>query len=1333
MSLKQAAGQGTEAQGSMNEDARQAVELERRRRRIALIAMLKLLDHGAKDIKGLAELTACMSGEELEQVAEERALAGRCGNPLCPNPFTWREPRKMFLAVAEDMQKQEGDNYCSKACQLLVRDFAKKLGDPMDRLKGDAFLPKAETHGAAGLGEGTERREGKSSPMPGGARGRRGVAAGVGKEVTMYATIQERSPSPRSEGELRPHEEDKDTIEPQGYSKGEKAPSSRAHTSDRGPVASTSRFKSKREPQDRRQQLLAKLEEERQEARRQQLEDQMMGVCGKQELSGEVEAAPDSTFPGPQAIDWKGSATREFATSPAEGASAAMCAELTLKDRDPPIESSRACSPSPAGHDPGKGVAPPCISPDPKTTSKSVGAPSPTWDPQEIWDHDRQAKEEEGVQRDPQPRPSGPEASGGRRSSDTGGPPSILKGSSRRSLSLSGKSDSPPSASSGLNGRCVRFSGTNQVAEYHSHAAPTNIIYLTSPLPGATTSSKGKGTFSEEVPSADRYPSACSYAGPDVSTSGPTASEGIVTAPLLDCPVLHFSMEDPNGVLETGGPGGDLGTQFGCLRVAELHEVVEEERLPDAAARELEDMLVRGDWQGEGQGQAASRRTCRPCGSTVGDEDGGDELVSGEVVVERASGQPGINEGGPQSPADASSVLSPSLQSALKIWLPVSLGGPGLIRKSGKPRVATSVSGGRSAQSSLHMDKEMARLKRNVVSHGLGARQDTLLPPDQKVVERKVATSWVCGENNKGGCEGHSQGTGRLPATGEVSLCPQVRGSSAALAEVQERSPEIDGVLDTHSGPQGCPNAVPAPAEASSCPAEVNDPGTSTVRLGAHVKLRGMAPGTPELQAQLGESRPPPSSISEGTSTSTYTHQRSVITGHHPSEKIPPQNLPSSHQGAENTSSPSGESHPVASHPRRFRPLNPPRRQTVLLEAPPGVAVRDILGKKLPGRASSSPQQEARGKEPLCKVEQCLGGTTTMDIGGDSVGAGCTGDDGARLAEEQNAAGYLAAPQAAVNKGTDWDHDLPPTMSSSSSAGAAGSGSRDSDALYLPATTPHPSASVEPPASQSATYLTWTSQLPPGAGPSQLAETLCEPTTRATSSGVVPHGSTRPNEKPEEEEEGHDGNIDEDHGDASEGEECGDDDSSLHDLSDYTDYSDLESDEGHNVPFFGPPPSGFQVEISTFGEMWTVLNSWVTARTRAMLEAGPGISQDKANSRMESAEGNPEVQSLLGKVLDTSLMAVVERLQVKLPLTAVSRWVLEVVKSFSVTTTLPAFNARHWRLICTLVLAALGRSRVPGLSPYVVVSPPSAGLNSIILDAGMSVHEFLALLDVMVS
>ncbi|GFR44018.1 hypothetical protein Agub_g5173, partial [Astrephomene gubernaculifera] len=75
-----------------DDDDGDELDFEARRRRAVFTAMLLLLERGARDEGQLGRLVAPMSGEELLQVAEERALAGHCGNPLCTSPHSVPQP-----------------------------------------------------------------------------------------------------------------------------------------------------------------------------------------------------------------------------------------------------------------------------------------------------------------------------------------------------------------------------------------------------------------------------------------------------------------------------------------------------------------------------------------------------------------------------------------------------------------------------------------------------------------------------------------------------------------------------------------------------------------------------------------------------------------------------------------------------------------------------------------------------------------------------------------------------------------------------------------------------------------------------------------------------------------------------------------------------------------------------------------------------------------------------------------------------------------------------------------------------------------------------------------
>lgn len=66
------------------------------------------------------------------QVAEERALAGKCGSPLCPNSVDAAQAgRARMVLAADDVSRVEWQRFCSSGCERFVAQYAAQLGDPM--------------------------------------------------------------------------------------------------------------------------------------------------------------------------------------------------------------------------------------------------------------------------------------------------------------------------------------------------------------------------------------------------------------------------------------------------------------------------------------------------------------------------------------------------------------------------------------------------------------------------------------------------------------------------------------------------------------------------------------------------------------------------------------------------------------------------------------------------------------------------------------------------------------------------------------------------------------------------------------------------------------------------------------------------------------------------------------------------------------------------------------------------------------------------------------------------------------------------------------------------
>eukprot|EP00775_Hariotina_reticulata_P001960 gene1960-2287_t len=100
-----------------------------------------LLQHGACDAQQLQQMVAPMSDQELLQVAEERSLAGKCGNPLCSRPY--QQQRPLYRVADASVYKTEEDCFCSKPCGSFIKQLAAQLVQPLNRVKPDDLQQRA--------------------------------------------------------------------------------------------------------------------------------------------------------------------------------------------------------------------------------------------------------------------------------------------------------------------------------------------------------------------------------------------------------------------------------------------------------------------------------------------------------------------------------------------------------------------------------------------------------------------------------------------------------------------------------------------------------------------------------------------------------------------------------------------------------------------------------------------------------------------------------------------------------------------------------------------------------------------------------------------------------------------------------------------------------------------------------------------------------------------------------------------------------------------------------------------------------------------------------------
>ena len=142
----------------------------------------RLMEHGAGSVRALLATALPMSEQDFTNLCEERALARKCGSPLCGNPAP-RERRASLRAAtllaqpAADggaREQEVGDWWCSSECRAKCVKLAVSLGSAVHRLDVLRRL-QAPPPAAAGHAAGVQTTAGRAS-----AAGASSGAAGAG-------------------------------------------------------------------------------------------------------------------------------------------------------------------------------------------------------------------------------------------------------------------------------------------------------------------------------------------------------------------------------------------------------------------------------------------------------------------------------------------------------------------------------------------------------------------------------------------------------------------------------------------------------------------------------------------------------------------------------------------------------------------------------------------------------------------------------------------------------------------------------------------------------------------------------------------------------------------------------------------------------------------------------------------------------------------------------------------------------------------------------------------------------------------------------------------------
>ncbi|PSC70503.1 hypothetical protein C2E20_5962 [Micractinium conductrix] len=164
-------------------------------------------------------------------------------------------------------------------------------------------------------------------------------------------------------------------------------------------------------------------------------------------------------------------------------------------------------------------------------------------------------------------------------------------------------------------------------------------------------------------------------------------------------------------------------------------------------------------------------------------------------------------------------------------------------------------------------------------------------------------------------------------------------------------------------------------------------------------------------------------------------------------------------------------------------------------------------------------------------------------------------------------------------------------------------------------------------------------------------------------------------------------------------------------------------DEGGALP--NGRRSGFRIQLSFFGMLFTHLEAWVTAESVQLLASPPSAEL------VPPAPPSPEVLATLGRFLAMALPPVLEALQCVAPRSEVERVVHELLRSMRVVGPLPAFKATQWQVVIVLLLKALSLERCPPLRPSFETREGIGRVNRLLASLSFTSEEFYAALELL--
>ncbi|DBA66827.1 TPA: hypothetical protein ACH3X2_001963 [Trebouxia sp. C0005] len=172
-----------------------------------------------------------------------------------------------------------------------------------------------------------------------------------------------------------------------------------------------------------------------------------------------------------------------------------------------------------------------------------------------------------------------------------------------------------------------------------------------------------------------------------------------------------------------------------------------------------------------------------------------------------------------------------------------------------------------------------------------------------------------------------------------------------------------------------------------------------------------------------------------------------------------------------------------------------------------------------------------------------------------------------------------------------------------------------------------------------------------------------------------------------------------------------------------------DNEDGGPSTWLEDPPKDFRMEMSPFGAIYTLLESWPTESTRAYL-----VSEDGADRQLRQSQllgTSQQMLKTMSTIFARVVPSIVREMQIRVPRSTVEKHLYEVLASMYFPTPIPAIKDTQWQIVVLVLMKALSLHRIPALQDILESRHGLAALDKLLKSQEFSSEMFDALLEVL--